>query len=660
VRIPGGSPRGISFALGFARRALALSTPVVRSLPLELVDPPGECPAPLAGNLLRYRVCVDLLAHEERSPRCRDGSECRLCVQHDVRSSLGIGRHCDDPALIGTTRLELRVYHGLIMDTLDFRKRGEPSISLLHGSLDPLFRIEGYGKATDALAASLFLLDLQKSVLFQKGKPARDGLPQLRSEAGRRSIHPESSIVFAHSLKGHEVKEGPRLGNGLEFGQTTMPGHLDENRSFTSLRRMDSAEGDDLSPHYLVLVPVLLDLWRLWHEVEAAVHALEHKKDPTSRLVLRSADDASTELHTRDELGELQRCMGIDQKLAVPDEALPEAAGQLDPLKRCAVVFGELEGALSDAPCEAETGQEGEPPQELQALLAGSLRARYGRLELDSSSRIRPAREHLVEVAILVRLDRTLAGSGEVALKQEAKRLGCELLASQPKSVPHIFPRQSELNSLFISAADHHMKMGMGSVEMRDSHPLEVNPEIPFCRRHEFACVFAEVESLAGFRRDDELPKARISCTLPPAEAVCDIDRFLVGVETVAGTAFLLCSFAREVTTMGAPVRAAAIRDPPYDDDASLKQRRREADEACARGRKCPSPAPRKTNRHLTQAARPARTRKLPGTRPHLEALALRILHRSHSSEQPRSCDLVSSLKVALQHPLRGAPPDRM
>jgi hypothetical protein len=63
VRFPGGSPRGISFAFGFALRALALSTPVARSLPLEIVDLPGECPAPLAGNLLRYRVCVDLLAN---------------------------------------------------------------------------------------------------------------------------------------------------------------------------------------------------------------------------------------------------------------------------------------------------------------------------------------------------------------------------------------------------------------------------------------------------------------------------------------------------------------------------------------------------------------------------------------------------------------------
>src|SRR5271157_2710564 len=256
-----------------------------------------------------------------------------------------------------------------------------------------------------------------------------------------RPIRRESSTALAYGLQGHEVNKGRRLRNGLEFGQTTMPGHLDENRSFVSRWRMDSTEGDDLPTHDLVPVPVLFDLRRFRHEVDAAVHALEDKKGPTSRLVLCSADDASAELHTRDELAEVQRCMGIHQKLAVPHEAPPEVAGQLDALKRCAVVFGELEGALSDAPGETDAGEKAEPSQELEAQPAASLGARYRRLELDSPLRIRPARERLVEVAIVACLDRALPGSGEVALKPEAKRLGCELLAPQADSVPHVFPR---------------------------------------------------------------------------------------------------------------------------------------------------------------------------------------------------------------------------
>ncbi|HME69052.1 MAG TPA: hypothetical protein VKM54_04200 [Myxococcota bacterium] len=204
----------------------------------------------------------------------------------------------------------------------------------------------------------------------------------------------------------------------------------------------------------------------------------------------------------------------------------------------------------------------------------------------------------------------------------------------------------------------------MGGIEVRNSHPVEENTEIPLHRRHEFACVLAEVESLAGLGRDDELPKARISCAFPPADAIGDIDLFLGGVEALAGTALLLGSFARQVTSMGPPVGAATIPDPPHNDDALLKQRRREADEtrASERERSCSSPAPRELSRNLTQAARawhPARVPKLSGTRSHLEVFHRGILHRSYSTD-PRSGDLMTSVKVDLQQPLHGATPDRM
>jgi hypothetical protein len=46
---------------------------------------------------------------------------------------------------------------GLTMDLLDFRKGGEPAVSLPHRSLDPLYRARDWCKATDALVALLFL-----------------------------------------------------------------------------------------------------------------------------------------------------------------------------------------------------------------------------------------------------------------------------------------------------------------------------------------------------------------------------------------------------------------------------------------------------------------------------------------------------------------------
>jgi len=159
------------------------ATQVALSFLLEIVELPGENPLPLARNRLSHRAGMDFLADLQPPICCRYCRECRIRVQDDVRSSLRIRSHRDDPALIGATRLKLRVGHGPAMDALDLRERREPSVSLLHRSLDPLFRIDGHSEATDALAASLFLLDLQKSALFQKVKPACDGIPQLRSEA---------------------------------------------------------------------------------------------------------------------------------------------------------------------------------------------------------------------------------------------------------------------------------------------------------------------------------------------------------------------------------------------------------------------------------------------------------------------------------------------
>jgi len=297
--------------------------------------------------------------------------------------------------------------------------------------------------------------------------------------------------VLAQCLQGHEVKEGRWLRNGLEFLQSTVAGDLDENRSFASRRRVNSTEGYDLPAYDLIAVPVLFDLRRLWDEVDAAVRALEGEKAPTSRLVLRSADHAPAELDARDELGQVQLCMGIHQKLAVPREAPPKVARKLDSLKRCTVVFGELECALSDAPGEAELGQKLKSPQELEAQPEGILRAGHRGLERDSPFRIRAARERLVEVSVALCLDRALLSSGEVALEPEAKRLGYELLASQAESAPGVFPRQSEFNSLLAPAADRQVEMGMGGIEVSDSHPLEKNSEIPLHRRHEFACVLA-------------------------------------------------------------------------------------------------------------------------------------------------------------------------
>ena len=94
------------------------------------------------------------------------------------------------------------------MGALDFREGGEPSVSLLHGSLDPLFCVQGNHHATDTLVTSPFLCDPQKPTLFQEGKPPCDGLTQPRTETVDGSIRRESSTVVPHGLHGDEVKDG--------------------------------------------------------------------------------------------------------------------------------------------------------------------------------------------------------------------------------------------------------------------------------------------------------------------------------------------------------------------------------------------------------------------------------------------------------------------
>jgi hypothetical protein len=164
------------------------------------------------------------------------------------------------------------------------------------------------------------------------------------------------------------------------------------------------------------------------------------------------------------------------------------------------MVLRELEAALSNASRKADVGQEAKSPQEEETLTASILGDRHGGLELDSSLWICAADERFVEVAIAACLDGALPGDGKVAPKPEAESLGSKLLASQANPFHQIFPWHTKLDSLFAPPAKRQVEMGMGGIEVRDSHPAEANSEIPLHGRHEFAPMFAEVEPLAGFR----------------------------------------------------------------------------------------------------------------------------------------------------------------
>jgi len=95
--------------------------------------------------------------------------------------------------------------------------------------------------------------------------------------------------------------------------------------------------------------------------------------------------------------------------------------------------------------------------------------------------------------------------------------------------------------------------MGISGIEVLDCHPLKAQAQVAFHRRHELARVLAEIQSFAGFGRNDELPEARIFCPLPPTEAIRDVDLLLVGVEAKARLSLLLGAFARQVDGMRRP-----------------------------------------------------------------------------------------------------------
>src|SRR5271166_5530063 len=137
-------------------------------------------------------------------------------------------------------------------------------------------------------------------------------------------------------------------------------------------------------------------------------------------------------------------------------------------------------------------------------------------LELDPPLRIRPALEHLIQNTEVACLDGALPGGDAVALAPETEHLGGELLAPLANPVPHVLPRHPEENSLLAFAADHHVDMGMRGIEVLDGHPLKAQAQVAFHRRHELARVLPEVQSFAGFGRDDELPERGSSARCHP------------------------------------------------------------------------------------------------------------------------------------------------
>ncbi|HME73216.1 MAG TPA: hypothetical protein VKM54_25610 [Myxococcota bacterium] len=211
-------------------------------------------------------------------------------------------------------------------------------------------------------------------------------------------------------------------------------------------------------------------------------------------------------------------------------------------------------------------------------------------LELDPPFRIRPVLEHLIQNTKVACLNGALPGGDTVALATKTEHLGGELLAPLADAVPHIFPRHSEEDSLLAFAADYHVDMGMRGIEVLDGHPLKAQAQVAFHRRYELSRVLPEVESLAGFGRNDELPEARIFGSLPPAEAIRNVDLLLVGIEAKARLPLPLRAFARQIATMDAPAGPAAVLHVPDLDDALLQHGRREAEEGHARGRETSNP----------------------------------------------------------------------
>jgi hypothetical protein len=122
-----------------------------------------------------------------------------------------------------------------------------------------------------------------------------------------------------------------------------------------------------------------------------------------------------------------------------------------------------------------------------------------------------------------------------------------------------------------------------GNVDMRvfgivmgHGNPLQRTVQVPFHLAHKVAGESQQINTVAEFRRDDQLPHALVACGLPPVELSGNFNSLPGGIEACRAPVTIKCRrFTLNIPAVGAPLtgrRVARVRDP---DRTTLKVRTR-------------------------------------------------------------------------------------
>jgi hypothetical protein len=130
--------------------------------------------------------------------------------------------------------------------------------------------------------------------------------------------------------------------------------------------------------------------------------------------------------------------------------------------------------------------------------------------------------------------------------------------------------------SIASDAPQSNMDMRVFGIVMGHGNPLQWTVQVPLHLAHEFAGELEQIDAVAEFRRDDQLPEALVSCGLPPGELSGNFNSLPGGIEACRDTvAITRRGFALDIPAVGAPLagrRAARVRDP---NRTTLKMRTR-------------------------------------------------------------------------------------
>ena len=117
---------------------------------------------------------------------------------------------------------------------------------------------------------------------------------------------------------------------------------------------------------------------------------------------------------------------------------------------------------------------------------------------------LRPPRDLLIERRKSLLEHLSLMPPLHLALSLRTQLFGRQFLRAPPKTVADVAPTQSELVSVEVDAANHHVRVRVVGVVVVHRRPLEPAPEILFNALHVRAHVGGEVKLLRVLRSDDD------------------------------------------------------------------------------------------------------------------------------------------------------------